>query len=93
MKAKYFKRLRKECRYYDVDESTSLFGRFNSDWSQSVTVFARTYFEAVRRARIKGYAKRKEQPSCISYDSEQWATFRVKECGSSDKHKNIRYFQ
>ncbi len=93
MKAKYFKRLREECRYYDVDESITLFGRFNSDWSQSIRVFARTHFEAIRRARRKGYAKRKGQPLCLSYDSEEWATFRVKESSSPNKHKNIGYFQ
>lgn len=93
MKAKYFKKLRKQCTYYDVDESTMLFGRFNWHWNESVKVFARSHFEAIKRARFKGYAKRKSQPSSISYDSEEWATFRVKENEAPDKHKYIFYFQ
>ncbi|WP_079242614.1 hypothetical protein [Chryseobacterium indologenes] len=93
MKAKHFKKLRQECRYYDVDESTMLFGRFNWDWKGSVRVFARSHFDAIRRARYKGYAKRKSQPRSTIYDSEEWATFRVKESDAPDKHKYVFYFQ
>lgn len=93
MKAKHFKKLRSQCTYYDVDESTMLFGRFNFNWNQSFKVFARSHFEAIKRARLKGYARRKSQPSGISYNSEKWATFRVKESDAPDKHKYIFYFQ
>jgi hypothetical protein len=93
MKAKHFKKLRSQCRYYDVDESTMLFGRFNWDWRESFKVFARSHFEAIKRARFKGYAKRKSQPSPIRCDSEKWATFRVKESDAPNKYKYIFYFQ
>lgn len=66
MKAKHFKKLRNQCKYYHVDESTMLFGHFNWDWKQSIKVFARSHFEAIKRARFKGYAKRKSQPSSIN---------------------------
>lgn len=93
MKEKHFKKLRSQCRYYDVDESIMLFGYFNSNWKGGIKVFARSHFEAIKRARFKGYAKRKSQPSSISHDSEQWATFRVKESDAPDKHKYIFYFK
>lgn len=93
MKAKHIRKIRNTCRHYDVDQSTMLFGHFNSNWKSSMRVFARSFYDAIRRARFKGYAKRKEQPSSIIYDSEQWATFRVKESDAPDKHKYIFYFR
>lgn len=93
MKAKHFKKLRNKCRYYDVDESTMLFGRFNYGWEESMRIFARSHFEAIKRARYKGYARRKTMPSSCVYDSEKWATFRVKESDAPNKHKYIWYFQ
>lgn len=93
MKAKHFSKIRQTCKYYDVDQSTMLFGYFEKDWKYSIKVFARSYYDAIRRARFKGYAKRKDQPSSIIYNSEQWATFRVKESDAPNKHKYIFYFR
>lgn len=93
MKAKHIKKIREQCTYYDVDESIMLFGKFNCEWKESFKVFARSHYDAIRRARFKGYAKRKSQPSSIIYDSEEWATFRVKESDAPNKYKYIFYFQ
>lgn len=93
MKAKHIRKIREICKYYDVDQSTMLFGYFNNHWNGSIKVFARSFYDAILRARRKGYARRKNQPSSIIYDSEQWATFRVKESNAPNKHKYIFYFQ
>lgn len=89
MKAKHFKKLRVKLKYYDVETTTSLFGRFEWTWGKSITVLAKNHKNACYRAKRRGYGLNK---SVGDPTTENWAKWRVKLSCKSDNFKNVYYF-
>lgn len=90
MKAKYFKKLRAICQWYDVETTNGIFGEFKYNWDKSIRVLAKDPENACYRAKRRGYGLTKlisDNPS-----TENWARWRVKLSAKSDNFKNITYF-
>ena len=88
MKAKHFKKLRAVCKYYKVETTSSLFGRF--DWKWSYTILARTPKEACERAKRRGIGR---ELSVRDHETtENWASWKVREKSKADHWKNYHYF-
>ena len=89
MKAKHFKKLRANLQYYNVETSTSLFGRFEWKWNRSITVLAKNHRNACYRAKKRGYGL---NMSVGDGTTENWARWRCKLNSKSDNFKNVAYF-
>ncbi|TDQ22763.1 hypothetical protein [Tenacibaculum caenipelagi] len=87
MKAKHFKKLRKQLKWYDVDTTYGLFGDFKGDsWH---TVLAKNPKQACYRLQKRGIGR---NLTVGSISKEMWARFRVKLTESSNHWRNISYF-
>jgi len=97
MKAKYFKKLRKSLKYYQVQKTAGLFGDFSMRWEDRwnyryapyIIVLAKSPENAVKRAQRRGYGR---ELSIDYYTTKQWACFRVKELEKTEHWRNIYYF-
>jgi hypothetical protein len=89
MKAKYFKKIRAKCQYYQVQTSESLFGRFPNNWDSGKVVLAKNAEHACYRAKRRGYGLTKEVGD---YTTENWGRWRVKILGKSNNYRHIVYF-
>lgn len=89
MKAKKIKKLRRACEWYDVENTSGLFGSFGWNWSRSIRVLARNHREACYRAKKRGYGldHRVGSPT-----NAGWACWRVKLTNKVDNFRNIFYF-
>lgn len=90
MKAKYFKKLRSQCRYYNVSISTGLFGNFMGH-SFDAVVLARNPYNAAHRAHRRGIGISHGHPG--SETEERWGCYRVIESDKPYHWRNITYFK
>lgn len=90
MKAKYFTKLRKELKHYEVEHTDSLFGSFTWSDRKSMIVLARSHRHACSRAKRRGYGL--EYRISDTEETSNWARWKVKILGTSNNFKNIKYY-
>ena len=91
MKAKHFKKLRAKAKYYEVQDSTGLFGDFYG-WGLNIPHIILAYDEhhACQRAHRKGIGL--NHPISYGRTGDMHAHWKVKEQGKPDTHRFIKYF-
>lgn len=87
MKAKFYKKIRRKAKWFDVYLTTNLFGNFSE--SHKVQVLAYNHLSACERAQRRGFGA--DEKICF-INSERLATWKVKRSDKSDDNKNFRYF-
>jgi len=90
MRAKYFKKLRKNLQWYDVEHTNSLFGSFSWREKDNVRVLAKNHFHACHRAKRRGYGL--DYTISDTEQSFRWARWKVKLSGKSNNFKNLKYY-
>ncbi len=90
MKAKHFRKLRQTLKYYDVEVTSGLFGRFSGfQKGHYITVLAKNYENACLRACKRGYGRR--HWGMFNVTTENWAKFAVKLTEKSAHWRNVAY--
>lgn len=89
MKAKHFKKLRKLCKWYDVETCRRIFGDFPNNWENSIRVLAKNPRQACDRAQRRGYSL---NDRISGGTTEKWAHWRVKLSGKSNHFRNVNYY-
>lgn len=89
LRVKRYQKLKASCKYFEVEYTDSLFGRFDGTFKDLNTniVLARTHREAVRRLRKRGISL----ALCFNdgTTSEKWARYKIKEVGKPNNHRYI----
>lgn len=89
LKLKRYIKLKKSCKYFEVEYTDSLFGRFGGIFQKYNThiVLARSHREAVRRLRKRGISL----GLCLNdgTTSENWARYKIRECSKPNNHRYI----
>jgi hypothetical protein len=89
LRVKRYQKLKASCKYFEVEYTDSLFGRFGGTFKSLNThiVLARTHREAVRRLRKRGVSL----GLCFNNGttSEKWARYKIKEVGKPNNHRYI----
>lgn len=89
MKAKYFTKLRKKARWYDVEVTSGLFGNF-SGFDYGIRVLALSHKNACLRACRRGYGL--NHSGMYNITTEKWGHFAVKLSSSTPHWRNIGYY-
>lgn len=87
-RVKKYTKLRKSSKYYVVEVTDGLFGRFGGIFTKLNTyiVLARSHREAVERLRKRGISLALNFSDTISI--EKWARYKIKEMGKPETHRH-----